>query len=66
MGLDELQNGLEILTESFDDITVDAEANTMMVGGSANFKDVVEALYAARKNIRESTYALPRYAMDAR
>jgi hypothetical protein len=55
VGLDKRQNGLQIWTEGFSDIKVHAEANTMMVGGSVSFKDVVEVLYAARKNIRELT-----------
>ena len=65
-GFTKLQNGLEIFTPAFDKIKVDPEANTMTVGGAAIFKDVADALYAVKKNIRESRYAHPRYAMDAR
>lgn len=60
-GFDKLQNGLEIFTAAFNNITVDPEANTMTVGGATVFKDVINALYAVKKNIRESRYVRPRY-----
>ncbi|KAL9112786.1 MAG: hypothetical protein Q9227_003089 [Pyrenula ochraceoflavens] len=53
-GFDKLQGALEIYTAAFDKITVNADANTMTVDGAVHFQDVVEALYAVGKNIRES------------
>lgn len=55
-GFAKLQNGLEILTAAFNEIKFDSKSNTMIVGGAAVFKDVANALYAVKKNIRESRY----------
>ena len=63
-GLSKLQNGLEIFTAALNKIKVDPEANTMVVEGAAIFKDVSNALYAVKKNIRESGHARWRYSMD--
>lgn len=52
-GFDKLQNALEIYTAAFDDIAVDADANTMTVGGAVTMQGVVEALYAKGKNVRK-------------
>ena len=64
-GFSKLQNGLEIFTAALNEIKVDPEANTMVVGGAAIFKDVANALYAVKKNIRESGHAQWKYSMDA-
>ena len=63
-GFTKLKNGLEIFTAALDEIKVEPEANTMVVGGAAIFKDVADALYAVKKNIRESGHAHSRYSMD--
>lgn len=55
-GFQKLHNGLEIYTAAFDGLDVDAEANTMTVGGAVNFQYVSDALYAAKKNIPVGGY----------
>lgn len=56
-GFEELQGGLEIYTAALDQITVNADANTMVVAGAGRFQDVVDSLYAVGKNIRKSICA---------
>lgn len=65
-GFEKLQNGLEIYTAALDQITVDADANTITVAGAGRFQDVVNSLYAVGKNIRKFSRASPTCLMSAR
>ncbi|KAG9511558.1 hypothetical protein KCV07_g10092, partial [Aureobasidium melanogenum] len=49
--LQELEEGLEIYTQGFNHVTIDAAANTMTCGGATTFAQVIEATYAAKKEI---------------
>lgn len=44
----------------FKNVSVNAEANTMTIGGSVTFNDVLDPLYAVEKEIRESGLNLSR------
>lgn len=49
-----LQNGIEIDLGFFKNVSVDKAASTMTIGGAVLNGDVIEPLYAAGKEIRES------------
>jgi FAD/FMN-containing dehydrogenase len=48
-----LQNGIEIDLSNFNNVSVDATANTLTIGGAVRFRDVVGPLGQARKELRE-------------
>ncbi|KAJ6013601.1 FAD-binding domain-containing protein [Penicillium herquei] len=50
-GFDKITSGLEIDTSSFNNVTVDAEANTLTCGGATIFQQVIDATYAVQKDI---------------
>ena len=50
-GLQTLKDGLEISTAGFNQISVDTDANTMIVGGSVRFGQVIDTLDAVQKQI---------------
>ena len=52
-GLEKLQNGLEIYTGVFNNVTVDPAANTLTCGGATNFQQIIDAAFAAKKILRE-------------
>lgn len=49
-----LQNGLELDLGHFKTVEVDAEANTLTIGGSVTFAEIMDPLYNAGKQIRKS------------
>ncbi|KAL3458978.1 FAD-dependent oxidase [Aspergillus heterothallicus] len=49
--LGEVQNGLEIDLSQFNQIKVDARRNRLTIGGSVRFRDIVDPLYAAGKEV---------------
>ena len=51
--LTEIQQGLQIDISCFNQVSVDADANTMTIGGAAVFQQAIDALYAEGKEIRE-------------
>jgi fumiquinazoline A oxidase len=55
--LGKLQNGIDIDLGFFKNISIDAAASTMTVGGAVLFRDIFEPLYKAGKEIRLSTRA---------
>ena len=48
-----LENGLEIDLGHFKSGQVDAQANTLTIGGSVTFAEIVDPLYNVGKEIRE-------------
>ncbi|KAL4961543.1 FAD-binding oxidoreductase [Aspergillus stella-maris] len=50
--LGDLQNGLEIDLSQFDKVDVDARRNRLTIGGSVRFRDIMDPLYAAGKEIQ--------------
>ncbi|KAI9699566.1 MAG: hypothetical protein M1820_007064 [Bogoriella megaspora] len=52
--LGRLQHGIELDMSNFNTVNVDADANTMTIGGAARFRDVLGPLGAARKEIHEA------------
>ncbi|PKX95151.1 FAD-linked oxidoreductase [Aspergillus novofumigatus IBT 16806] len=52
--LAELQNGMEIDLSAFRNVSVDAEKNTLTVGGGVRFMDVFDPVFNAGKEIRTS------------
>ncbi|KIA75595.1 FAD-dependent oxidase [Aspergillus ustus] len=50
--LGEVQNGLEIDLSPFNKISVDARRNRLTVGGGVRFRDIMDPLYAAGKEIQ--------------
>lgn len=54
-----LQNGLKIDLGFFNKTTVDADHNTMTIGGSVTFGDIMEPLSNAGKEIRRFNCTLP-------
>ncbi|KAJ0414362.1 FAD-dependent oxidase [Aspergillus carlsbadensis] len=49
--LGEVENGLEIDLSQFDRVSVDARRNRLTIGGGVRFRDVMDPLYAAGKEI---------------
>ncbi|KAL2821205.1 FAD-dependent oxidase [Aspergillus granulosus] len=49
--LGDLQEGLEIDLSLFNKVSVDAQDNRMTIGGSVRFRDIMDPLYAAGKEI---------------
>ena len=49
--LAQLQNGLQVDLSSLDHVKVDAESNTMTVGPGALFKDILDPLFNAGKEM---------------
>lgn len=56
-----LQNGIEINLGSFDSISVDKAASTMTIGGSVIFENIIDPLYNAGFELRQSAH-LPAYS----
>lgn len=50
-----MQNGIEIDLGFFKNVSVDEAASTMTVGGAVVNGDVIEPLYAAGKELRQSS-----------
>lgn len=48
-----LQNGIEINLASFNTVTVDQSAQTMTIGGSVIFANLIEPLYNAGFELRQ-------------
>lgn len=48
-----LQSGLKVDLSFFDQTDVDADQNTVTVGGSVTFEQVTEQVYQAGREIRE-------------
>ena len=51
--LTEIQQGLQIDISHFNQVSVDSGANTMTIGGAVQFQQVIDALYAQGKEIRQ-------------
>jgi FAD/FMN-containing dehydrogenase len=52
--LGDVKEGLEIDLSQFDRVSVDARNNRMTIGGGVRFRDIMDPLYAAGKEIRRS------------
>lgn len=50
-GLEKIKQGLEIYTEAFNKLTIDADENTMTCEGAISFQQAIDALYAVGKEI---------------
>jgi FAD/FMN-containing dehydrogenase len=51
--LGEVKNGLEIDLSQFNTVEVDKKHSRMRIGGSVRFRDVMDPLYAAGKEVRK-------------
>ena len=51
--LHNIQNGIEIDLSRFKNVSVDADANTLTIGGANTFGDAINPLYDAGKEIRK-------------
>lgn len=47
-----LQNGLDIDLSGFNTVSVDDSASKMTIGGGVRFRDILDPVYAAGKEIR--------------
>ena len=50
--LGRLHSGIELDLSNFDHVSVDAKANTLTIGGAVRFRDVLDPLGQAHKELR--------------
>ena len=51
--LEWLRNGIELDLSNFNTVRVDAKSNTLTIGGAVRFRDILEPLGQAQKELRE-------------
>lgn len=59
--LGRLHHGIELDLSNFKNVSVDADANTLTIGGAVRFRDVVEPLGQAHKELRKSSCSSPSW-----
>jgi CO/xanthine dehydrogenase FAD-binding subunit len=57
--LSRLDHVIDLNLSKFDRVSVDAEANTLTIGGAVRFKDILEPLGRAQKELRKFSNIRP-------